>query len=179
MSEEWRYIPGYEGLYQVSNLGRVKSVSHLAHGANFKCPTGFSYFTKGVIIKQHKKKNGYLHVKLYKEGKATTFTVHRLVMLSFVGPSELTVNHINEIKTDNRLENLEYMTASQNIRYSQARPVESFDLTTGETVKRYEAGIDVKDDGFDVGAVNNCCRKVPKFLSHKGLGWRYADVEAA
>lgn len=177
--EEWRDIPGYEGLYQASSHGRVRSVPHLKYGSNYKRPSGYYYMTKSRIIAPKKKYNGYLQVNLYKDGKPKTYSVHRLVLTTFIGHSDLTINHINEDKTDNRLENLEYLTASENIRYSRARPVESFDLATGKTIKRYEAGADVREDGFDVGAVNNCCRLAKGYISHKGLGWRYSNVEAA
>lgn len=173
--EMWVPVPGYEGLYEVSDLGRVKVIPHIQHGRN-KLGGPFEFMIKEKIIKPHMKQNGYLQLSLYRDGNPKTFTVHRLVMLAFRGDSKLQVNHKNEAKTDNRLANLEYVTSSQNIRYSLARPVESFDLASGMTIKSYRAGVDVRADGFDVGAVNNCCRKAPRFLSHKGLGWRYADV---
>ena len=125
------------------------------------------------------KNNGYLQVGLSTNGKMKTVSVHRLVAAAFFGESNLTVNHKNEIKTDNRVCNLEYLTPSENTRYSCAIPVESYDLNTGETIKRYEAGTDVAKDGHDVQAVNHCCRRAPRYKSHHGLGWRFASVKAA
>ena len=170
--EHWLPVLGYEGLYEVSDLGRVRSVDRMERGANWRCPQGFMKRRRGKLIKPLIKHNGYFQVNLYKDGKMRCRAVHRLVMEAFCGPSNLTVNHINEIKTDNRLCNLEYMTQSENVRYSKAIPIESYDLATGQTVKRYAAGIDVRSDGYDVAAVNHCVRKTPKYQSHHGLGWR-------
>lgn len=170
--ERWLPVLGYEGLYEVSDLGRVRSVDRMEHGANWQCPHGFMRTRRGKLIKPLLKRNGYLQVNLYKDRKMRSRAVHRLVIEAFRGPSDLTVNHINEVKTDNRLCNLEYMTAGENIRYSKAIPIESYDLATGQTVKKYGAGKDVCVDGFDVSAVNHCVRKAPRYLSHHGLGWR-------
>ena len=97
--EIWKDIPNYEGMYQVSNLGRVKSLKR-----------GKQHF-----LKCWEHCSGYIHVGLSINFKRKTFKVHRLVMLAFVGESDLQVNHKNGIKADNRLENLEYCTRSENI----------------------------------------------------------------
>ena len=98
--ERWRDVKGYEGLYQVSDLGQVKN-------------------SKGQIRKQTLNKNGYLYVNLCKAGKVHNIPVHRLVALAFVETANegLTVNHKNEVKTDNRACNLEWMTLDDNLRY--------------------------------------------------------------
>lgn len=96
MIEEFRDIPGYEGLYQVSNTGKIYSLK------------------TNKFLKQRTSVKGYCLISLNIKSKKRNETVHRLVMLSFVGPSKLHVNHINGIKTDNRLENLEYCTAKEN-----------------------------------------------------------------
>jgi hypothetical protein len=102
MNEEiWKDIPKYEGRYQVSNLGRVKSFRN----------------GKQKILRLFKTPR-YLAVSFYPSGRRVTKKVHRLVMLAFVGPSNLQVNHINGIKTDNRLENLEYCTSIENNRHA-------------------------------------------------------------
>lgn len=174
-TERWLPVVGYEGLYAVSDLGRIKRVPHLVERRNRFGP--FAYVVSERLLSKRIKRNGYEQVNLYKDGIMRSLLVHRLVMSAFVGPSRLEVNHKNEIKTDNRLSNLEYVTSSENARYSSARGVESFDLKTGEVFKRYEAEIDVRADGFDVGAVNNCCLKKPRFRSHKGFGWRFMDEQ--
>jgi len=168
LSEKWIPVRGYEGLYEVSDLGRIRSVNRTVNGA-------YPYMRKGAMLHPSTKKNGYQHVLLYRNGNRKDVLVHRVVMESFVGPSDLQVNHINEDKSDNRLTNLEYMTASENTRYSKARPIEQFDLVTGKTIKTYPAEYDVKKDGFDVGAVNNCCLQKPRYLSHQGFGWRFVN----
>ena len=99
--EIWKDIPNYEGLYQVSNLGRVRSL-----------------YNKGRVLKPRKHRNGYQEVNLSKRKIIKTKLIHRLVMLVFIGESDLQVNHINGIKTDNRLENLEYCTSRDNIRHA-------------------------------------------------------------
>lgn len=167
-AEKWVPVMGYEGLYEVSDLGRIRSVDRVV---NEKHP----YMRKGVVLRPVIKRNGYQHVLLYRLGKRKDALVHRVVMESFVGPSDLQVNHINEEKTDNRLVNLEYVTASENTRYSKARPIEQYDLSTGATIRTYAAESDVEKDGFDVGTVNNCCLQKPRYLSHHGFGWRLAN----
>lgn len=102
MTEIWRPIPGYEGRYRVSSDGRIMN----AH--------------TGRILKAVVNSRGYQIVGLRKDRKNTTFTVHRLVMLAFDAerPDGMVINHLNGIKTDNRLGNLEYCTQHRNIRHS-------------------------------------------------------------
>jgi hypothetical protein len=100
--EIWKDVPEYEGHYQVSNLGRVKSLKR----------------GKNKILKTRDNGRGYMQVSLRKEGERKRFLVHRLVMFTFLGESDMDVNHINGIKTDNHLENLEYCTRSENIQHA-------------------------------------------------------------
>lgn len=107
MQEIFKDIPGYEKRYQISNLGRVKS---LAKQKGF----GIGYLQEEKILKSGDNTWGYLQVTLFKNKKVKKCTIHRLVLLSFVGKSKLECNHKNGIKTDNRLKNLEYCTKSEN-----------------------------------------------------------------
>ena len=104
---EWRDIPDYEGLYQVSDIGMVRClVARGRYSAGFR--------------RQYISVYGYPFVILYKAGVAWTITVHKLVMLAFVGEANgLDVNHIDGDKTNNTLGNLEYVTRSQNIRHAR------------------------------------------------------------
>jgi hypothetical protein len=113
MIENWRDIPGYEGRYQISDLGRVKSLSFMQrylkrnHEPNFRR-------TKEKIIGQHQQNCGYLLVWLWLNGKQQTLSVHRLVARAFVAGTGETVNHKNGDKTDNRATNLEWLSYSEN-----------------------------------------------------------------
>lgn len=110
--EVWKDIPNYEGMYQVSNLGRVKSLERFVYFND----TGRT--VKERILATRLNKSGYSISALCKGNKMEGKAVHRLVMLVFVGDSELEVNHINGVKTDNRLENLEYCTRSENNQHA-------------------------------------------------------------
>lgn len=125
--ENWKDIPGFEGSYQVSDLGRVRSLDRYVNGRS-----NLIYLRKGKILSPAKHNDGYYQLKLSK-GKSCmkTYKIHRLVMLAFVGESELTVNHKNENKRDNSLLNLEYMTHAENVTYS--RGVKILDVYTGKT----------------------------------------------
>ena len=98
--EIWKDVKGYEGLYQVSNTGKVKSL----------------HYGKEKLLADRFDKKGYLSVRLFKNGKSKTFKVHRLVAQTYiVNPyNKGQVNHINGVKTDNRIENLEWCTNYEN-----------------------------------------------------------------
>lgn len=113
MEEIWKDIPEYEGLYQVSSLGRVKSLAREwegGRGAKRKHPD--------IILKPDIEYKGYLSVSLTKDKKKKHFKVHRLVLSAFVGISDLQTNHKDGIKSNNYLNNLEYCTNSENVKHA-------------------------------------------------------------
>lgn len=102
MKEIWKDVVGYEGLYQVSNLGRVKTLPKRGH--------------KSCIMKPSLKKDGYIRIHLSKNAISKTLYVHRIVAEAFLPRcnNKYEVNHINGIKTDNSVDNLEWVTRSRN-----------------------------------------------------------------
>lgn len=104
-NEQWRDIDGYDGMYQVSSLGRVRSKK----------------YGRWKVMRPKKEKNGYLRLILWKDGKRKDFLIHRLVAQAFIpnnDDAKNEINHINEIKSDNRVSNLEYCDRRYNNTYN-------------------------------------------------------------
>jgi glucan-binding YG repeat protein len=114
MEEIWKDIPGYEYLYQVSNYGKIKSL-------NRKCTTKSNSFRlhNEKLLKLNIDKYGYVRTGLFKN-KVKLWCVHRLVAICFIPNPEnkLQINHKNGIKTDNKVENLEWCTQSENMTHA-------------------------------------------------------------
>ena len=110
MTEQWKPVPGYEGLYSVSDHGRVRSERRVVNRRD-----GRTYTFRERILRSGLSR-GYACVVLCRDGTERTFKVHRLVMLAFKGPRPEgnEIRHLNGVKTDNRLENLQYGTQSEN-----------------------------------------------------------------
>lgn len=164
IKEEWRPVPEYIGLYGVSNFGRVRSLK----------------YGKVRILKLGKEKDGYLLVVLCKNGKNKMFRVHRLVYEAFNGtiPERLQVNHINEIKTDNSVWNLNLMSRKENINYGNRNQKVKEKLSQAvlqltledDLVKEWASSQETGRHGFDQAHVNECCDGKRK--THKGFKWR-------
>jgi hypothetical protein len=107
MTETWLPIPGYENLYSVSDYGRVKRLKRKTRNSKAE-------FTLPERVSKLSLSRGYLRVGLWNHNCGKVFFVHRLVMLAFVGHSDLSVDHINGDKTDNRLCNLRYCSLREN-----------------------------------------------------------------
>jgi len=118
--EVWKHIPGYEGIYQCSNLGRIRGVDRL-DCRNREC--------KGVIMKQTVGNVGYKTVYLWNNGKKKTIRTHQVVAMSFLNHTQcrysLVVNHKNGNRLDNNVENLEVVTARYNSQHSSQMRVDS------------------------------------------------------
>lgn len=117
MSEVWRTIKDYEGYYEVSNLGNVRSLARIIVGKD-----GLKYNVEPKVLKAGIGGAGYPTVSLLKHGKPKTFTIHRLVAESFIPnlDNKRTVNHQDRCKTNNHVSNLEWATHSENYRHALA-----------------------------------------------------------
>lgn len=107
--EIWKVIPEWEGFFMISTKGRVKSMARIVH-------RGYAPFMKkDKILRQKLTKTGYPMCILEKGERRVTARIHKYVMLTFIGPANgLVIDHLNMIKTDNRLDNLEYVTTREN-----------------------------------------------------------------
>ena len=171
--ETWKAIAGYEGIYEVSDQGRVKSLKH----------------GKEKILKPQKDTGGYLQVYLCKDGQKKTSLVHRLVAESFIqNPNNLeTINHKDEDKTNNTVTNLEWMSQKDNLNYgtrnkraceakinhpSLSKKVQMFDKSTGELLATYPSTREAnRITGINPGNISSCC--LGKHKSSGGYKWRY------
>ena len=172
--ETWKSIAGYEGLYEVSDMGRVKSLKH----------------GKEKILKQGKEGSGYLNVALYKDGQKKMSLVHRLIAEAFIpNPNNLeTVNHKDEVKINNTASNLEWMSQKDNINYgtrnkrtsaaninhpSLSKQVQMFDISTGELLETFPSTHEAaRVTGINQSSISKCC--LGKLKSAGGYIWRYS-----
>ena len=175
MKELWRDIKGYKGYYQVSNLGRIKSLER-------KCKTSKGERTVPEKIKKlGNDKNKYKIITLYKQGTNKTFKVHRLVAEAFIpNVNNLSqVNHKDENKSNNCLQNLEWCDASYNTNYGTRnekvsnklkKPILQFDLD-GNFIREWLSATDV---GREVkGRICNCLKG--RYKTACGYIWKYKN----
>lgn len=177
MNEIWKDIKGYEGLYQVSNLGRVRSVDRYV-----KQKEGFYQYIKGRIRKSKLNNGGYMLVSLSKDNKGKTFLIHRLVAQAFIPNSENKpqVNHIDENPCNNCVDNLEWCDAKYNCNYGNhseklskafKRKVAQYTLD-GIYVKTWnsykEAGLALNINRGNISnCVNNRCKSCGGYIWKK------------
>ena len=164
MEEIWKDKKDYEGHYQVSNFGRVKSIK----------------FGKEIILKQSIR-HGYYYVCLSKNGIVKTYNVHRLVAEAFIpNPNDYKeVNHKDENPQNNIVSNLEWCDRLYNVRYgtgierrskTQSKPVLQYDLE-GNFIKEWKSTHECCRNGFNQSNVAACCRG--KLKTYKGSIWKY------
>lgn len=204
MKEIWKDIEGYEGIYQVSNLGNVRSVDRYITTKN-----GVVKPFKGVIRSLCLNRNGYPFVTLKVKSISKTVEVHRMVAQAFLpNPNNFPcVNHKDENPQNNRVDNLEWCTykynsnygntqkrKSQNTDYSkcvnnrdkvtirrkitekQRKEVYQYDKDLN-LIKVWYSASECGRNGFNQGHVSACCRKDKSFLTHKGFIWSYTPLK--
>lgn len=173
----WKDVIGYEGLYQVSDEGQVRS-----YGKYIQVRPNCTIYREGKILWPEVCKNGYLRVQLYKDNSRNHKLIHRLVAEAFIpNPNNLeTVNHKNENKQDNSIDNLEWMSAVDNIRYgtgiqrkssSKKRPVKQLSLE-GELIRVWDSARDAEAElGIKNSSICSCCRGKQKTAGN--FKWEY------
>ena len=182
MSEEiWKDIPNYEGLYQASNLGRVKSLERL---------DAIGRKVNEKILKSARDRYGYYRIQLWKQSIGKAYQVHRLVWSAFNGPipEGMQVNHIDEKPSNNSLSNLNLMTPKENCNWGTrneragkvlknrkdlSKSVMQYDLQDN-FVKEYPSAKQVERElGFDQGNICECCKGKRKTVH--GFKWKYKE----
>ena len=194
MEEIWKDIPGNDGRYQASNLGRIRSTDKTVTQLN-----GITKTIKGKILKQFSIPSGYLYVTIAKEvGKFSPHRTHRLIAQTFI-PNPLNlpqINHKNENKADNRVENLEWCTVEYNTyyghrieKYSQANinnPALSKEINQYSLDGKYlrsfpsiaEAVRFLNKDKASASRIGQCCAHLYKLCnSAYGYLWEFATAD--
>ena len=171
--EYWKPVVGYEGLYEVSNWGRVKSLN-------------YNHTGKGKILKQQQSMDGYYSVGLSKNGILKRYYVHRLVAEAFLPNSDNLplINHKDENKTNNNVDNLEWCDAKYNCNYGtrterlsksqingkRSKIVLQYDLN-GNFIKEWKSTAECGRNGYNHKCISKCCRG--KLKTYKGFLWKY------
>lgn len=189
MSIVWKDIKGYEGYYQISNLGQVKSLLRIVpHSLKGKKTI------PEIILKQLIDNVGYYSSRLTKNGKGTTVRTHRLIAVSFIPNTDNKpcVNHKNGIKTDNSIENLEWCTHSENQLHSyrelgriagmtgikgkdhhRSKPVVKLDLNNN-VLATYECANEAAEvNKMGRSSINMAC--IHKYISKRKYKFRYKN----
>lgn len=175
-NEIWKDVKGFEGLYQVSNYGRVKSLRRWVNRSNG------GYWIPERIRSLGTVRGGYLFVPLYKDGEKFPRRINRLVAEAFLeGYSEgKDVHHIDGDKTNNRVDNLICLSSEEHHKEHPGRAV--IGIKDGKTIV-FSNCTEATKYGFDSANVSRCCKAAllpeghprrKKYATHKGYEWRYA-----
>lgn len=181
--EQWKDIEGYEGMYQVSNTGKVKSLKRVTKfkGKDYTRTEQEKLLT---LAKHHK---GYFKAQLRKNDKLKAFFIHRLVAQAFIPnpESKATVNHKDGDKSNNTVENLEWMSNQENMAHAyatglrnndaihlkQLKPVAQYSKS-GELITTYGSVKEaVEKTGLRQGGISSCCRG--NYKHSGGYVWKY------
>lgn len=189
--EIWKPIKGYEGKYEVSNLGNVRSLDHVVFVKQDK--REYEMLRKGKLLRPLVRRHGYLGVQLYGHGRnernLTTCSIHRLVAEAFLeNPHNLPeVNHKDENKTNNRLDNLEWCTHKENSNYGtrakrigdcfrngyKSKAIRQYTLDM-EFIKEFPSLAEVKRQlGFASANISKCANGDRNYSHAYGYVWRY------
>lgn len=178
-NEEWKDILGFEGIYQASNLGRIKSLERFKKGKN-----GCLVTVKEKILKPQINRTGYYIVALCKNSIVKKYQVHRLVWEAFNGqiPEGYEINHLDERPVNNRLENLNLVTHKENCNWGtrnerstkkRSKVVLQFTLED-ILIKEYPSAHQVeRETGFANQYISACCNG--KYKTAYGYKWRYKE----
>ena len=179
--EIWKDYKNYEGLYQASNLGRMRSLDRWV-----KSKSGSVRLCKGKILKLCTDKYGYLNVSLYKNNKVKTYLVHRIIAETFLPNTDNLpcVNHKDENPLNNVVSNLEWCTYSYNNSYGtrlervrdkqingkKSKPVLQYDLE-GNFIREWPSTMECERNGYQNTGISHCC--LGKLKTYKGFIWEY------
>ena len=178
--ELWMEVKGYEGLYEISSRGRVRSNIRDIVDKN-----GHRKFYDEIILKPYVPKDGYPRVVLYKLGVKKTWMIHRLVAEAFIPKQDYRneVNHIDEVKSNNILENLEWVSNRENDNHGSrnerigkklSKLTYQYDMDWN-LVKVWESTMDAeRNGGFNSKLISRTCLGISE--THKGFRWSYERV---
>lgn len=181
MKEIWKDIDGFEGYYQVSNLGRVRSLDRVVKQFNGKGIAKKK--TKGRVLTTTKQTQGYSQIGLCKDGTQKSYRLNRLVANAFIPNPENKpeVNHIDGNKDNNRVDNLEWATSAENKQHSlktglakpYKRPIQQLD-DDGNVLAEFESIEQVyKTFGYSKGNICMACKGLKGGGKAYGYYWRY------
>lgn len=184
--EVFKDIEGFNGAYQVSNLGRVKSVARITARVN-----GKALSVKERILRTGKNAKGYPTTSLFQDGRLKTKTIHRLVANAFIPNPDCKkeVDHIDFDRSNNKASNLRWATRSENVKSSynagnikhplkgklgrlhhNSKAVKQYDLS-GNLIREWESMMDAERAGYDAGSISKCCQK--KVKTHRKCKWEF------